>query len=424
MATSDRQKEKIRNLQSAIRNSKSAIRNSKSDELFEWRKEFPILEKTVYLISNSLGAMPLGVYSSLREYGDTWAQRGVRAWADSWWNMPVESGDLLAPILGTFPGEVSIHQNVTLAEAIVLSCFEFDGPRRKVVLSGMDFPSVLYLYHAQRGRGAEICVVESDDGIAVNLERLLEAIDERTLLVPLSHVLFKSSYIVDARAVIQRAHTVGAHVILDIYQSAGVLPVDVKSLDVDFAIGGCLKWLCGGPGTAFLYVRPDLRRRLEPKLTGWMAHRDSFDFETGPIRYREDAFRFLNGTPHIPCMYAARPGLEIIGKIGVPQIRLNSIRQTALLIDMARAEGFELTAPGRPEERAGTVAVRTPYAYEVSRELLRREFLVDFRPRAGIRLSPHFYNSDAELKAVISEMRKILDSRAYEKHLGSKSYVT
>jgi kynureninase len=220
------------------------------------------------------------------------------------------------------------------------------------------------------------------------------------------------------------SNSLGAYVILDVYQSAGVLPIDVKSLNVDFVIGGCLKWLCGGPGAAYLYVRPDLRTRLEPRLTGWMAHQNAFAFETGPIHFRDDAFRFLNGTPHIPCIYAARPGLELIGRIGVAQIRRKSMRQTAYLAELARAEGFELNVPIRPEDRGGTVAVRPPYAYEVSRELLMREFLVDFRPGAGIRISPHFYTSDAELKAVISEIRKILDSKAYERHLGSKSYVT
>jgi kynureninase len=353
MSASDQHQEK---------NPQSAIHNPQSDELLEWRKEFPILEKTVYLISNSLGAMPRGVYDSLRGYCDTWAERGVRAWGDSWWDLPVNSGDLLAPILGTGPGEVSFHQNVTLAEAIVLSCFDFNGSRRKVVLTGMEFPSVMYLYRAQKDRGAEICVVESTDGVTIDLQRLLEAIDESTLLVPLSHVLFKSSYVMDAQAVIRRAHEVGAYVILDVYQSAGVLPIDVKSLNVDFVIGGCLKWLCGGPGAAFLYVRPDLRNRLEPRLTGWMAHQNAFAFETGPIHFRDDAFRFLNGTPHIPCIYAARPGLELIGRIGAAEIRRKSMRQTAYLAELARAEGFELTVPIRPEDRGGTVAVRPPYA--------------------------------------------------------------
>jgi kynureninase len=393
-------------------------------DLLRWRSEFPILEKSVYLISNSLGAMPRRVHDALREYADTWGSRGVRAWSEKWWSMPVDLGDLLTPILGCGPGEISFHQNVTLAEAIVASCFDFAGPRRKIVYTNMEFPSVMYLYQGQRARGAEICIVESEDGITVDTDRFLRAIDERTLLVPISHVLFKSAYIMDARAIIRKAHEVGAMVVLDVYQSAGVLPIDVKELEVDIVIGGCLKWLCGGPGAAFLYVRPDLRTRLTPRLTGWMAHPNSFGFETGDMRYRDDAFRFLNGTPHVPCLYAARPGLEMIGKIGVKRVRENSMRQIARLIELAREQGFPLTVPEKPEERGGTLAVNLPHAYEVSHELLRRDFIVDFRPGAGARVSPHFYNSDEELEAVIREMRRILDTRAYEKQLGTRNYVT
>jgi kynureninase len=391
---------------------------SNNADLLRWRTEFPILEKTIYLISNSLGAMPQGVHATLQEYADIWAARGVRAWEEAWWEMPVHLGDLLGPILGCGPGEVSFHENVTLAEAVVLSCFDFSGPRRKVVHTNMEFPSVMYLYQGQRGRGAELCIVDSTDGITVDMDRFLNAIDERTLLVPVSHVLFKSAYIMNAQAIIRKAHEVGAMVILDVYQSAGILPIDVKELDVDIVIGGCLKWLCGGPGAAFLYVRPDLRSRLEPKLTGWMAHPNAFGFETGDMRYREDAFRFLNGTPHIPCLYAARPGLEILGKIGVRRVRENSMRQVARLVELAREQGFPLTTPENPQERGGTVAVNLPHAYEVSRELLRRNFIVDFRPGAGVRVSPHFYNTDDELEVVIREMKQILDTRAYEKHLG------
>jgi len=396
---------------------------SERDDLLGWRSEFPILEKCVYLISNSLGAMPRGVQASLREYADMWATRGVRAWGDSWWEMPVKLGDLLCPILGCGPGEVSFHQNVTLAEAVVLSCFDFSGPRRKVVYTDMEFPSVRYLYQAQKERGAEICVVNAENGVTVDLARLLDAIDERTLLVPVSHVLFKSACIMDAKAIIRRAHGVGALVILDVYQSAGILPIDVKQLDADFVIGGCLKWLCGGPGAAFLYVRPNLRARFEPKLTGWMAHADSFAFEP-EMRFRDDAFRYLNGTPHVPCLYAARPGLEILGKIGAERVRAKSMRQVAYLIELARAQGFALTVPEKPEERGGTVAVNPPHAYEVSRELIRREFIVDYRPGAGVRISPHFYTSDEELEAIIREMRQIIDTRAYEKHQGQRAHVT
>ncbi len=398
--------------------------NPRHDPLLDWRPEFPILEKTTYLISNSLGAMPRQVHAALQEYAETWADRGVRAWAEQWWEMPVGMGDLLAPILGCDPGSISFHQNVTLAEAVVLSCFDFSGPRNRIVYTSMEFPSVVYLYRAQQHRGAEICEVKSRDGVTVDLGQLLAAIDERTLLVPLSHVLFKTAFIVDAAAVIRRAHEVGARVVLDVYQSAGTIPIDVKHLGADFVIGGCLKWLCGGPGAAFLYVRPDLRTRLEPRLTGWMAHQNPFGFEGGDIRYRDDAYRFLNGTPHIPCLYAARPGLEIVGKIGVGAIREKSKRQIALLAGLAKEQGLPLTAPADPGQRGGTLAINPPQAYAVSRELLRRDFIVDYRPGAGIRISPHFYTRDDELEAVIREIRTIQDSHAYERHLGPKSHIT
>jgi kynureninase len=394
------------------------------DPLLRWRREFPILEGTVYLISNSLGAMPRAAARSLQEYADTWAARGVRAWAEGWWELPVRLADRLAPILGSGPGEVSFQPNVTLAAAVVLSCFDFAGRRRKIVYSAMEFPSLIYLCEAERARGAETAVVESDDRIRIDLARLLAAIDRETLVVVVSHVLFRSAFIQDAAAIVRRAHEVGAYVILDVYQSAGTVPLDVRALGADFVVGGCLKWLCGGPGAAFLYVRPDLLPRLRPSLTGWMAHESAFAFETGAIRFRDDAFRFLNGTPAIPALYAARAGLEIIAEIGVEAIRAKSLGQVARLIDLARAADFPVSAPERPEERGGTVAIDPPHAYEVSRELLRRNFLVDFRPGAGIRVSPHFYTRDDELEAVVREIRDILDSKAYEAHRGARSSVT
>jgi kynureninase len=393
------------------------------DDLLGWRTEFPILDQSVYLISNSLGAMPFRVYESVRAYADTWATRGVRAWGDSWWEMPVAMGDLLAPILGSGPAEVSFHQNVTLAEGVVLSCFDFTGPKRKIVYTSMEFPSVMYLYQAARERGAEVVCVPSRDGIRVELEDVLGAIDSSTLLVPISHVLFKSAFIMDVAAIVQRAHEVGALVVLDVYQSAGTIPIDVRRLDVDFAIGGCLKWLCGGPGAAFLWVRPELRSSLQPRLTGWMAHEHSFAFEP-ELSLRQDAFRFLNGTPPIPCLYTARPGLEILGSVGIEAVRRKSTRQTRMLIDLARAEGFSVRSPEKDAERGGTVTVDLPYGYEISRELIRREFLVDFRAGAGIRVSPHFYTADSELEAVIGEIRDIVHNKAYEKHRVTRTYVT
>src|ERR1700756_3834002 len=326
-------------------------------DLLAWRGEFPILERSTYMISNSLGAMPRGVYGSLQAYADSWAQRGVRAWEEGWWEMAVAVGDKVAPLIGAGNGEISLHQNVTQTQAVIASCFDFRGPRNKVVMTDLEFPSIQYFYHEQRRLGARVELVASSDPVRIDLEKFLAAIDETTLLVPISHVLFRSSYIVDARAIIERAHRVGAHVILDVFQATGTIPIDVRALGADFAVGGVLKWLCGGPGVAYLYVREDLRAELRPALTGWIAHRNPFAFETGAINRRDDSFRYLNGTPHIPALYACQPGLEIINKVGIGAIREKSVRMSTRLSEGARSRGWRVNTPEKPAERAGTVSI-------------------------------------------------------------------
>jgi kynureninase len=389
------------------------------DELLGWRKEFPILDRTTYLISNSLGAMPRAVHDQMDDYAHTWETRGVRAWEESWWQMAARVGDRIGGLLGAGAGQVSLHQNVTLAQAVISSCFDFSGKRNKVVMVDLEFPSVIYFYLEQQRRGARVTIVPSRDGVHVDLEGLLRAIDEETLLVPISYVLFRSATIVNAEAIVRRAHEVGAHVILDLFQATGTVPVDVKSLEADFAVGGVLKWLCGGPGVAYLYVREDLQRKLEPALTGWMAHQRPFDFAVGPIERREDGYRFLNGTPQVPALYACEPGIEIIRKVGVGKIRTKSIRQTARLVEGARGRGWRVHTPLDPVERAGTVSIDCPHAAETTRELLAREILVDYRPGAGIRLSPHFYNEDEELDFALDQIEEILRKEAWRRHAES-----
>jgi kynureninase len=386
------------------------------DDLLKWRGEFPILDRSTYLISNSLGAMPRAVYDSMRTYADSWAERGVRAWEEGWWDMAVGVGDKIAPLIGARAGEISLHQNVTVIQAVIASCFDFRGPRNKIVMTDLEFPSIQYFYHEQRRLGARVDLVASSDPVRFDLDRFLAAIDETTLLVPISHVLFRSSYIVDARAIIERAHRVGAHVILDVFQAAGTIPIDVRALGADFAVGGVLKWLCGGPGVAYLYVREDLRANLRPALTGWIAHRRPFGFETGAIDAREDSFRYLNGTPHIPALYACQPGLDILNAVGIEAIRAKSLSMTTRLLDGAKARGWHVNTPGNPAERAGTVSIDCPHAYEVSRELLAREILVDFRPKAGVRFSPHFYNRIEECDFALEQVEDILRTHAWEKH--------
>ena len=383
-----------------------------ADELLRYRSQFPILERTTYLISNSLGAMPQGVYEAMQGYADIWATRGVRAWEERWWMLASQVGDEIGALMNAAKGSVSTHQNVTTCQAVVASCFDFSGPRNKVVYSDLNFPSVMYFWEAQQAYGARVHMVQTDDGITVPIERLLDAIDEQTLLVPVSHVIFRSAYIQDAKAIIEKAHKVGARVVLDTFQSLGSVPVDVQALDVDFACGGVLKWLCGGPGVGYLYVRPDLGRKLQPKFTGWFAHQNPFGFEIGSTRYSEPPFRFMNGTSHIPALEAARPGLKIIAEVGIDRIREKSKRQTSRLIDLASSHGWRVNSPRNSENRGGTVSIDMPDAEAVCGELLKRDILVDYRPKAGVRMAPHFYNKDEELETAIAAVEEILKERS------------
>src|SRR5438105_1539288 len=345
-----------------------------TDELLKWRSEFPILERAVYLISHSLGAMPRATFERLNDYAEAWATRGVRAWAEGWWEMPVTLGDEVARIIGAEASTVVMHQNVSICQSLILSCFEPTPKRNKIVYSELNFPSVMYVYEAHaRAERLRIATVPSDDGITVPLDRFLNAIDEETLLVPLSHVLFKSGFLQNAKAITERAHEVGAMVVLDTYQSAGTVPFNVTELNVDFATGGSVKWLCGGPGAGYLYVRPDLHHTLQPKTTGWMAHEAPFAFEA-ELRYAPDIRRFLHGSPAIPALYAAQSGYEIINTIGVEKIREKSVRQTQRLIELAQEAGFRVTSPKDPAQRGGTITVWDDHAAAITKELIRREF--------------------------------------------------
>ena len=379
-----------------------------ADKLLRFRPEFPILERTTYMISNSLGAMPRGVEDALHHYAETWNRRGVRAWEEEWWMLAAQVGDEIGALMNAPQGSVACLQNVTTCEATVASCLDFRGRRNKVVYTDLNFPSIMYFWEAQRTRGARVVMVPNDDGVHVNTERLLEAIDHETLIVPISHVIFRSAFIQDVAAIVEKAHRVGAYVLLDSFQALGTVPFDVQQLNVDFCTGGALKWLCGGPGTAYLYVRPDLAKKLEPSFTGWMGHRNPFDFEIGPSQYTDTMYRFTQGTPNIPALYAARPGVKIIAQAGIENIREKSRRQTALLIEMADGRGWRVNTPRDPKRRGGTVSIDMPGAERVCEELLKRDVLVDYRPKAGVRFSPHFYNSDDELVRAIETAAEIV----------------
>jgi len=385
-----------------------------ADELLAYRAKFPILEDCVYLINHSLAAMPAAAEDNLLEYARMWRERGIRSWGEGWWEMPVTVGDQLARIMGGAPGTIVMHQNVTVAEEVVLSCFRTDalrdgGMRNRVVYEEANFPSVRYLYQAQPD--LEVIAVEDDRAI-------VDAIDERTLLVPISHVLFKNAEIQDIEPIIRRAHEMGAYVVLDCYQSAGVVPFDLTALDVDFAVGGSVKWLCGGPGAGWLYVRPDLAERLEPTFVGWQGHARPFAFEP-ELEYAPGVRRFLTGTPNVPALYAATAGYDIVEEVGVDRIRERSLRLTSLLMELLDEAGFEISSPREAERRGGTVLVRTPDDAAVHRELGERGIICDFRPDAGIRLGPHFYNSEDELRHTVAQLVDIVESGAFARHAGA-----
>ena len=392
-------------------------------ELDRWREEFPILSRTVYMISNSLGAMPWQTARNLAEYADTWATRGVRAWEERWWEMPLEVGDKAGRVIGAPAGTVSMHENVTTAHLVALSTVRPSGGRTRIVCSAMDFPSMVHLYRAQHAAGFDLRVVPGEDDLSLDTGRMLEAIDDTTAVVAFSHVLFRTSYITDAAAIAARAHEVGAAVILDTYQAAGIIPVDVTALGVDFAVGGCLKWLCGGPGNAFLYTRPDVMARAQPSFTGWLARQHPFDFDLEDEAVRGDAMRMMNGTPSIPAYYAALAGLDIINEVGVGRIRTRSMQMTARLLALADQHGFTSAASRNPDRLAGTVAVNVPDALAVSRTLKARDFIVDYRPPVGIRISPHFYNTIDEVERVMAEIASIAATKDYADG-GPSSLVT
>ena len=396
-----------------------------TDKLLRFRSEFPILERTNYLVSNSLGAMPRGVPDRLAEYVDAWAEMGVRAWMNAgWWELPATVGDDIAPLIGAGRGEVVMVPNVTWAQATALSSIQYTPPRNRIVMTALDFPSVRYVYDKLARRlGAEIVTVPSEDGITIDTDRLLAAIDERTALVAVSYVLFKSAFVMDVDTICRHAHAIGALVSLDAFHAVGVLPVDVAASGADFLTGGVLKWLCGGPGGSFLYANPRTTANLEPALTGWFAHEHPFDFAP-EMEYTNSAYRWLGGTSVVPALYAAIEGPRIVGRAGVPAIREKSMRQTARLIELADARGYRVHAPRDASRRGGTVAIDVPHAYEVAQCLLARDILVDFRPGAGIRVAPHFYTRDDELESAVAAMDEALETGAWEQYANRDSVVT
>jgi kynureninase len=402
----------------------SQQQRAQPDPLLAFREEFPILAKTNYLVSNSLGPMPRSVPEKLAEYARDWGELGVKAWNRGWWELPVEIGDEIAPLVNAGNGEIVMMPNVTIAQTAVLSSIEFPKGRDTIVMTDLDFPSVRYAFAEMANRlGARIVSVPSDDGISIDPQRLLAAIDERTRLVAVSHVLFRSAYLMDVDAICRRAHEVGALVSLDSFHAVGVVPVDVKRSKPDFLTGGVLKWLCGGPGACFLYVSPTVRDQLKPALTGWQAHARPFAFED-TMEFTSGAFRWLNGTPVIPALYACAEGAKLLRRAGIGAIREKSLRLTSRLVELADARGYTVNAPREPARRGGTIALNVPHAYEVTQHLLSRNILVDYRVGAGIRIAPHFFTKEEEIDEAVSEIDGALESGSWQRFSEKIAVVT
>jgi kynureninase len=304
-------------------------------------------------------------------------------------------------------------ENVTAAHMSVLSTLAPPGTRDAIVCSAADFPSIVYLLRAQQALGYRLVVVPANDDGTADPERIADAIDDRTALVAVSHVLFRSSYILDTRPIADRARTCGARVVVDLYQAAGIIPVDVTALGVDFAAGGCLKWLCGGPGNAFLYTRPDLAASIRPRFTGWMSHPQPFAFDTGQFEPLPDGRRMQTGTPAIPAYYAALPGLRLLGAIGIDAIRAASIAHTRQLLSLVDRHGFRSVATRDTARLAGTVAIDVPDGLDVARTLNAHDVVVDYRPGVGIRVAPHVYNTADEIAQAMEAMAEIVRTRRY-----------
>lgn len=398
------------------------------------RKEFPILERCVYLISNSLGAVPRKAEDHLNRFYRLWAEEGVSAWEKEWWDLSRLTGNQVASLLGAQRDEVTMLPNATLCHWVVLST-EFRTARKRndkrdtIIMTDHDFPSIIYaVSKTAEFMGWKVELIKSHGHPGIETEAILEKMDERTLCVATSHVYFKSTYIQDVQRITARAREVGALTLIDGYHAPGAIPVDVKQLDVDFYVGGCLKWLCGGPGNAFLYVRPELARTRQPSLTGWFAHKVPFLFAPA-MEYIQGSYRFMAGTPPIPCLYTARAGLDIIRQIGIARIREKSLKLTGMILHRAKERDFHLHTPEEENLRGGAVSFGLPHAFSVKQALGQRGVKVDFRKGEGrkpdiIRVGPHFYSREEEIDILFQEIEAVYATGEYKKFPDKIDHVT
>jgi kynureninase len=383
------------------------------DDLLERRADYPVLERSTYLASHTLGAMHRRSPERLAEYTRLWGELGVVAWED-WASQVWRVADLVGSLIGAPPGTTVMRQSVADLLGDVVASLDWSGTRNRVVTSSLEWPGSLNTWSQVSRLGGEALVVEGQpDGIHLDVQRMVDAIDERTLLVECSHVLFRTSTLVDVKPLVERAHACGALVMVDGYQAAGTVPVDVVDLGVDVYVGGSVKYLSGGPGNGWMYVSPEVS--LEPVTTGWFGTARPFDFDP-ELTYGDGVKRFRGGTPGVPAAFAAAPAYEALNAIGMHRVRERSVSMTQPLLEAALERGFAVRSPYDPEQRGGHVTIdprpeEAGTAERVHHELIEAGFVVDHRPGVGIRVSPHFYNSLDEALACLDAMSEVLARR-------------
>jgi kynureninase len=367
------------------------------ESLLEYRKHFPALEECVHFISHSLGCVPAQSKDDLNEFFELWRTKSITAWSD-WLPEVDRAAERIEKIISAPRGTVTMMHNVSQIMATLASCFDYKPERNKVVYENQMFPTVSYVWQEEQRRGAK-CVLGEADALA-------DLIDEQTLVVPTQHVVFSTGMIQDVKKIVARAKEKGAHVILDCYQSIGTVPLDVVDLGVSFACGGSVKYVCGGPGAAWLYVRKDLIEQFAPRVTGWFGNEAPFAFTMPGQTYADNIWRYMAGTPAVAALYQSRAGQKIIGDIGARRIREKSLAMTSKCIEWVDELGFKLNSP-RGDNRGGSVVFDFTGSADVCRELNRRKFFCDHRPGVGIRIAPHFYTKPEEIELFFTEVKKI-----------------
>jgi kynureninase len=370
------------------------------------RDEFPILADSTYLVSHSMGAAPRGSRDALRRYWEEWAGDGPEAW-ERWLPRIAEIADGIGALVGAPPGTCFLGPNVSVLQAAIASCLDFRRDRQEVVYESLQFPSLTYVWREWERFGAIVRIVQSDDGRTVPTERIVDAITEKTAIAVLSHAYYVSGAIADVRTIQRHCRSVGALLCVDAYQTTGVYPYDVTAWDLDLVTGGSHKWLCGGAGCGWLYVKPSLLERFAPAVTGWMAHARPFAFEAAPMKHAPSMYRFGNGTPSIPAYMAAQPGHRAIASVGIPRIREHNVRLTQKIAAMALERGLRVNSPLEPERRTGWIGIDFDGAEAASRRLIERRVFLDYRPGCGIRVGPHFYTEDAEIDEFFKQLENV-----------------